>query len=141
MPHSWYAWAPSCLEYSVCDAPILPLKTTAVLFNSMQTHFDLQEHPSREQSSDNSLQFPRIAQRILNRNLTNLLDLPLRIHQPLVLLRKVYAPIDDLPFPRLRELDHRTLAIQEQEILRRADGQRWVCFLRTGCDFVADLDC
>lgn len=81
-----------------------------------------------------------IAQRILNRHLAHLLHLPLLIHSPQVLVREVDAAVLDLPVPLLREIDDGALAIEEEEVLGRADGEGGVGGFGTGGDFVADLD-
>lgn len=92
-----------------------------------------------EPPSDNSLQLPRIAQGILNRDLTRLLDPLLSSRAVNRLFGEVNPSIPHDPIPELRELDHGAFAVEEQEVLRAAYWERRVGFFAAGRDLGADL--
>lgn len=98
--------------------------------------------PSRKTSAalHNRLQFPCIPQRILNRHLTQLLLIALLIHSRLQgLVGEVDPAIFDEPTSALREGHNCPLAVEEEKVLCRGNGKRWVGSLATRGDLVTDL--
>ena len=74
--------------------------------------------PTESELLDDSLQLPRISERVLYRHLRNLLLVSFLIHTGLqTLVREIYPSILDDPASTLRELYHCTFATQEQKIL------------------------
>jgi hypothetical protein len=90
--------------------------------------------------SYNRLQLPRIAQCILNGQLTDLLLVTLQINTGLqALVREVYAAVFDEPAAVLGEGDDGAFAVEEEEVFGGGDGEGWVGGFAAGGDFAADL--
>jgi hypothetical protein len=66
----------------------------------------------------NSLQFPRVSERVLDDHIRAAHDILLRRKHLPLLLWEVYPAILRHPATRLRELDHCTFGVEEEEILR-----------------------
>lgn len=90
--------------------------------------------------SYNRLQLPRITQRILNRQLTDLFLITLQINASLqALVREIYAAVFDEPAAVLGEGDDGAFAVEEEEVFGGGYGEGWVGGFAAGGDFAADL--
>lgn len=84
----------------------------------------------------NRFEFSRIPERMFNHLVACAEHVPSSLAT--LLLRKVYASVPGSPPSLLRELDHRALAIEEEEVLRVRNGNTWIGLLATRRDLGAD---
>ena len=85
---------------------------------------------------DNSLQLPRIPQRILNNLITRNQNIPVQIL--ILLLREVYPAVLDNPTALLCKVDDAAFRVEEEEGFGVGDGDGGVCALGAGSDFLAN---
>ena len=95
-------------------------------------------HATANPTSNNSLQLPRIPDRILNDLFARHQNLLFRPHIAPLLHREIYPSVLDDPAARVCEFDDAALAVEEEEVLGVGDGEGGVGALGAGSDFGAD---
>lgn len=87
---------------------------------------------------NNRLQFPSVAQCILDNRATGHQDVPLGPCSRLGLNREVYPSIAEDPAALLGKLNNCAFGLQEEEVLGVRDGKGGIGLLRAIGDFAAD---